>query len=104
MNKIKNIEGITKITMFPVAYTICAIGKDWFKSELEIVFEPGDCYPDYMEVNRFIMEEVDGKEMNIEEVVDRVYEFLDGYAPRRLVVTDHVKGCRTHFNVDVVKE
>lgn len=90
--------------MKPVAYTKCAIGQDWYKNEMEITFLPADCYPDYMEVNQFIMGEVDGQEFNIEDVVQRVYEFLMKYDPKRLKVEDHIRGCKTHFDVDVIKE
>ena len=104
MNKIKNTQLINKIIMHPVAYTKCVIGQDWYKNELEIQFIPGDCYPDYMEVNDYIMQEIDGAEMNIEDVVDKVYSYLmDNYIPDVLIVTNHIKGCKTHFDVDVTK-
>lgn len=104
MEKLKNEQEISVIVMKPIAYTKCAIGQDWYKNELEIRFVPSDCYPDYMDVNRYIMNEIDGHELNIEDVVSLVYEFLsDTYLPLDLTVTDHIKGCKTHFDVDVVK-
>lgn len=104
MTKIENVQQIDKIIMHPTAYTKCIIGQDWYKNELEIEFVPGDYYPDYMDVDRFIMEEIDGAELNIEDVVDKIYTFLRSeYQPQVLIVTDHIRGCKTHFNVDVVK-
>ena len=91
--------------MKPVAFTKCVIGQDWYKNELEITFSPNSCYPDYMEVNSFIMNEIDGKELNIEDVVDKIVGFLSSeYDPFYLKVVDHIRGCKTHFDVDVIKE
>lgn len=105
MNKIKNKEGITSITMYPTAYTLCEIGQDWYKSNLEIIMEPNEVYPDYMEVKDFISENIDGKVMNIETVIEKIYDHLmNEYEPTSLKVINHVRGCRTHFDVDVVKE
>lgn len=104
MVKLTNSQKITEIIMKPVAYTKCVIGQDWYKNELEIYFIPNECYPDYMEVNDFIMERVDGKELNIEDVVDIVYAELKKYDPVALKVIDYIKGCKTHFDVTVIKE
>lgn len=104
MTKLENKQGISFIIMKPVAYTKCAIGQDWYKNELEIMFEPNECYPDYMEVNEWIMTEIDGKEFNIEDVVDVVYNFLmEIYQPKYLKVADRIIGCKTHFDVVVEK-
>ena len=104
MQKLKNTQSISKIVMKPTAYTKCAIGQDWYKNELEIEFYPFESYPDYMEVNAYIMDEIDGKELNIEDVVNMIYKHLLEYAPVYLLVVDHIRGCKTHFDVDVVKE
>lgn len=104
MERLSNDQGIQKIIMKPIAYTKCVIGKDWYKNELEIVFIPDDCYPDYMEVEAWIEENVDGKELNIEDVVNTIHSFLvETYKPIEVEVTDHIKGCRTHFDVIVTK-
>jgi hypothetical protein len=67
--------------------------------------KPNKVYPDYMEVKDFISENVDGKVMNIETVVEKIYLYImNEYEPVSLKVINHVKGCRTHFDVDVVKE
>lgn len=105
MDKIKNTQDISFILMKPVAYTKCAIGQDWYKNELEIDFVPKDCYPDYMAVNEWIMKNIDGKEFNIEDVVEKIYDYLkEEYTPESLSVVDHIRGCKTHFDVDVIKQ
>lgn len=104
MNKIKNTQKIKKITMKPVAYTKCAIGQDWYKNELEIVFVPALYYPDYIEVSKWIMEHIDGKELNIEDVNDYIYKFLnEEYQPQSLTIKNSIVGCKTHFDVIVEK-
>ena len=104
MNKIENTQGINLIVMKPDAYTVCELGGDHYKNELEISFQPDSYYPDYTEVQDWIMNNIDGKTLNIEDVVDKMYKFLqDTYHPAVLEVRNEVKGCRTHFDVTVIK-
>ena len=42
MNHLENTQSIKLITMKPVAFTKCVIGQDWYRNELEIIFEPGE--------------------------------------------------------------
>lgn len=101
---ITNTQNIKKITMKPIAITKCEIGQDWYKNELEIIFVPGDCYPDYMKVESWIMENIDGQELNIEDVVDKIYRYLnDIYNPKELHVIDRIAGNKVHFDVIVEK-
>lgn len=101
MNRIENKENVSKIVMKPTAISKCKIGQDWYKMAFEIEFIPRDFYPDYIEVNDFVMKEIDGKELNIEEAAKMLYEMLSAYEPRSLKVTNHITGCKTHFDVDV---
>lgn len=104
MTKLVNSQKIKKIIMKPVAFTKCAIGQDWYKNILSITIEPGAYYPDYMEVNDWIMQNIDGKELNIEEVVDLIYNFIvTEYEPETIKVTNSIEGCKTHFDVIVEK-
>ena len=104
MNKIENTQGINLIIMQPDAFNICELGGDFYKNELTISFMPNNYYPDYTEVQTWIMKNIDGKVMNIEDVVDRIYNFLmETYQPHELEVSNHITGCRTHFDVTVIK-
>lgn len=104
MNLIKNSKGIKKIIMKPSAITLCDLGNDWYKNELEIIFIPDKSYPDYTEIEKWIMENIDGKKLNIEDVVEKIYEFLKyTYSPKYLNVVDLVKGNKVHFDVIVEK-
>ena len=101
---LENTQGIDKITMRPVVHNKCVIGGDWYTNQLTIVFCPRRYYPDYMQVQEWLMKEVDGKDYNIEDVVSKVYHFLDRiYEPSSLEVTTEVVGCKTHFDVKVEK-
>lgn len=101
---IENNEKIMKITMKPTAVTKCKIGQDWYQNALEIEFYPGETYPDYMQVEAWIMDNIDGEELNIEEVVDKIYNYLDEtYKPHKLTVRDFVTGNKVHFDVIVEK-
>ena len=102
MTKIKNAENVTEIVMKPTAYTKCKIGQDWYKCNFEVFFIPSDNYPDYMEVNGFIMSHIDGHELNIEEAARILYDHLMEYKPESLKVINHIRECKTHFDVDVI--
>ncbi len=101
MTKIENRENVSRIIMKPTAVSKCKIGQDWYKMAFEVEFIPGNCYPDYIEVNDFVMRKIDGKELNIEEAAEMLYGMLSAYNPKSLKVTNHIAGCKTHFDVDV---
>ena len=99
-----NREGISRIVMRPQAICKCQIGQDWYKNAFDVEFVPGDCYPDYMEVLRWIEDHLSGKELNIEMAVQKLFDYLDGtYDPLSLCVTSKVDDAITHFPVEVTK-
>lgn len=103
--KIENTQNISKIIMKPWTIFKCQIGQDWFKNNLTIEFVPDKCYPDYMDVVEYMKDEIDGAEMNIEDMLDKVYTWLnETYSPKSLKITDTVIGSKTHFDVTVIKE
>ncbi len=104
MKKIPNTQEISLIIMKPVAYAICEIGGDLYENQLEITFTPGDSYPDYTEFQQWIMDNIDGRVLNIEDVVNMVHEKLETeFHPVHLSVVTNVSNCRTHFDVTVIK-
>lgn len=104
MTKLENTQDIRLIVMKPTAHTKCVIGGDWYTNRLEINFVPGDYYPDYMEVQDWIMENIDGKALNIEDVVDQIERMLrEEYCPADLEIANYIEGCKTHFDVVVIK-
>lgn len=103
--KIENTQNISKIIMKPSTIFKCQLGQDWFKNDLKIEFEPNKFYPDYMDVAEYIMNELDGSEMNIEDMLNELYNFLlVTYEPKYLKITDTVTDSKTHFDVAVIKE
>lgn len=104
MDKLENKQGIKLIIMKPIAFTKCVIGDDWYKNKIKITFYPDSTYPDYIQVSEWIMNNIDGKSLNIEEVVDMIYKMIETeYAPKALEVTNEITGCKTHFDVTVIK-
>lgn len=103
MQKLENKEQITKIEMFPIAHCLCVIGKDWYTINFTVTFEPLESYPDYMFVKDYITKEIEGKELNIEQAVNILYEYLKRYNPLKLTVSADVKDASSHFPVKVTK-
>lgn len=103
LNKLRNDQGIRRIVMKPQAMTCCELGGDWYSNDLLVVFDPEDYYPDYTEVQEWVMENIDGKTLNIEDVVQQVHDMLMEFRPRFLEVKDRVENCKTHFDVVVIK-
>ena len=103
LNKIRNDQGIKRIVMKPQAMTRCELGGDWYANNLLVVFDPDECYPDYTEVQEWVMENIDGETLNIEDVVQKVHDMLMQFAPVHLEVKYRVENCKTHFDVYVIK-
>lgn len=101
MNKLSNIEKVHEIIMKPTACVKCQIGQDWYQCHFEAIFIPGEYYPDYMEVQDYIMREIDGKELNIEQAAIMLKEYLLKYEPQEVKIINHITGCKSHFDVDV---
>lgn len=101
---IKNNEKITEIIMKPFAECKCAIGKDWYHIDFYVVFKPDGFYPDYMNVSKWVSENLNGQELNIESAVCMLANHLkENYAPCSLSVTARVDDVVTHFPVEVTK-
>lgn len=99
-----NKENITEIIMKPFAECLCAIGKDWYHIQFEVHFTPVEYYPDYMTVAKYISDNINGKEMNIETAVNTLGEMLKTtYNPSLLTVKGIVDKVVTHFPVEVIK-
>lgn len=105
VKRLGNIERVTRIVMHPTAFVKCQIGQDWYKCEFEVELVPSGYYPDYMEVASFVQSNIDGKELNIEQAAKVLRDFLkENYEPKALSVCNHIRGCKTHFDVDVYVE
>lgn len=101
---IENTQRITEIKMKPFAECKCVIGQDWYHIDYDVDFIPGNFYPDYMKVSAFIADEINGRELNIEDAVDKLGKYLEGYGPKKLIVRADVKNVTSHCPVIVTKE
>lgn len=101
---IKNTQSISEIIMKPFADCLCEIGQDWYHIDFEVVFAPGEYYPDYMDVQKNISAKISGKTLNIEDAVDTLYKILKVYKPLNLSVKAVVNKSTTHFPVEVIKK
>lgn len=102
--KIENSQNIGEIVMYPIAVCKCAIGQDWYTNRFTVTFVPGNCYPDYMDVDAWLTENVRGKEFNIEDALEVFGQYLlKEYDPVHLSVETEVKDVLTHFPVRVKK-
>ena len=101
---IPNKQNISWIVMRPFASCLCAIGRDWYHIDFEVQFQPALTYPDYMVVDRYVWEKISGKELNIEEAVSVLGDWLnEQYKPAGLSVSGTVEKVNTHFPVTVTK-
>ena len=103
--KIENRQGITNIVMKPKAICFCPLGDDWYTNEFEITFAPNQYFPDYCDIEKYLNEEIRGKELIIEDAVSKLYEYLKKtYYPMTLVVTSYVNDVTSHSPVVVTKK
>lgn len=77
----------------------CPLGKDWYSGDLEAQIFVDEEIPDYLDVDNFIKNEIDGKAYIIEETAHMFYEYLmNTLHPVSLHVTATVKDA-THAPV-----
>ena len=72
----KNTQKISKITLKKDALVKCKLGEDWYTAELAITMWPAEEIPDYRDIGTFIEQEVSGKLMTIEDVMEAVATFI----------------------------
>ena len=101
--RIENAEGITKILMRPRAHCLCDIGNDWYTIQFTAIINPGNYYPDYMDVLTWINKNIEGKRLNIETAVSLLWNYLTEYDCKPIVKAE-VSDASTHFPVVVWKE
>ena len=98
----KNEQNVQRIVMHPKACLKCDAGQDWYKIDFDVIFVPDKSYPDYMDVETFIKNALDGETMNIEVAGYLLKDYLlTEYKPKGVTVVCNVKDCKTHFDVEV---
>lgn len=99
-----NKEKINTIVMKPKAICFCPLGNDWYTNEFTATMTVGDEYPDYCHIERFLNEEIRGKNLIIEQAVNLLYEhIMENYHPVNLEVRSDVNDVTSHSPVTVIK-
>ncbi len=101
---IENKENIKKIIMKPSASCFCPLGQDWYRIDFNIEFIPKNYYPDYCDVQIFISNNINKKELTIEKAVDILYNYFQKeYNPENITIQANVNIVQSHFPVIVIK-
>ena len=102
--KILNKQNIKKIIMKPSASCFCPLGQDWYRIDFNIEFIPKNYYPDYCDVQTFILNNINKKELTIENAVDILYNYFQiEYSPENITIQANVNIVQSHFPVIVIK-
>ena len=99
MNRIENKYSISTITMKRNVHNLCTIGQDWFTAKLTITLIPLKYIPDYIEIDTLI-DRLEGKELIIEELIDKIIKGLRAYEPEYIHVIANVEDAK-HLSVCV---
>lgn len=97
---IENKEKVKYIEMYPKARCFCPIGKAWYTNRFKVSVFPRDCYFDYLDVENFIKEEIEGKSLTIEGACKKLYDYLKKDV-EDIQVESHVNDA-VHFPVKVL--
>ena len=102
MIKLENVEKITEINFTRMICLLCPLGGDYYSAEISVYMKLGDCYPEYMELDKAI-QDFGGKGYNIEQLVGAIYDLMETeYKPKSLWVDVEANG-NTHFPIVVTK-
>lgn len=100
---VENGYEIRGITIKNTAKCFCPLGKDWYTNNFVIHFTPDRNIPDYCEMDKWIDQNINGKELIIEAAVHMLHTYLkDTYKPKQVMVESHVTDAR-HSEVTVYK-
>ncbi len=103
IEKLHNKQGIKEIEIEPSVCCYCPLGADWYNMKVNIKIKIDKYYPNYCDIRAFLNEEIQGKNLIIEDVLDKVYNFIKLYEPKELVVTGIVSEIESHPPVKVTK-
>ena len=99
---LENKQKIGKITLWKKIHCYCPLGDDWYTHQLKIEFEPVDEFPDYIYIEKKIMELYEKKDYIIEDVVSGIYDIIADFCPsaKNIHVTSYVDDAQ-HLTVQV---
>lgn len=97
----QNKYGISGYEFEREIQAFCPLGNDYYTCRVCVAFEPNDTIFDFCKVDKFIIA-LGGKRLIVEELVTAVYDELQHYNPKNLIVKGKAKS-NTHFDVVVTK-
>nr|DAG27895.1 MAG TPA: archeaosine synthase [Caudoviricetes sp.] len=102
--KFEHTQGISRVTFDKTLTVYCPLGHDYYTAHIIVQFAPGTVMMDYLDEEEFFNNYIQGQNLIIEDVVDRVYQHLqDEYKPKYLKVSVRAENAK-HFPVTVEKE
>lgn len=74
---ITNNENIVEIKMYPTARCFCPLGKAWYTNNFTATVKTGSGYPDYLDVQQYITDHIEGHSLTIEAACNELRTYLD---------------------------
>lgn len=74
--KVENKYKVHRLEYNASAFVFCPLGKDWGRVEIKAEIYPAAWLPDYVDVDNFIVENLEGSTHITEEVGYLVFDFL----------------------------
>ena len=100
----KNEQGITKIKFTQNAQCFCPLGNDWYTNQFTVEIVPNELLADYVDVEKFIRNEIAGKSFILEDAVSTLFNYIhEQVEPKYLKVSSYGDDA-VHFPVTVTKE
>lgn len=88
---VKNKYGIRNISIDAQAKCYCPLGRDWYTNHFTIDIEVAEDIPDYVELDKWIAENINGRSLIIEEATAAVYQHvMENYQPYSCAVRSYV--------------
>jgi len=121
MGMFKNTQKISEIVFEPkeVCHNLCPLGQLWcdeqvkngdrprlahYTNHFKIHMVPGDLICDYLDVEKWIRDNLNDSTIVIEDAVSKLFDYLDStYKPKHLKVESYVDDA-IHGPVTVVRE
>ena len=100
---IENEYGISRIKIEATSKNYCPLGKDWYTNNFTVEIDVAHYIPDYCDVDEYIYQTINGRQMIIEEAVKYLHDFVvKKYSPDKCVVRSYVDDA-AHSTVTVEK-
>lgn len=103
MASFNNTMNITQITFYRKTRNFCPLGNDWYTNNFTVTFGKFHQVPDYCDIETQIEERIAEKALSLEDAVATLFDIVDAYNPKQLVVKSFSDDA-VHFAVEVVKE